>query len=297
MNTIIADRLVAEANERSGYGASALLNSANIIRNFATEITDVQQLQGVRGIGEGTLRRVQAILSGDVTSSSPITTRYDFTQLKFFGRVFQRQLYESGITSLQQLLTAVEEHRVSLTASQRLGLQYRDELAQRIPRAEVAAIGQKVIAACVAEGMRAELVGSYRRGKEDSGDVDVLITGDTNWIHRVVTRLQRDGLIKHIFSLGEVKLMAIAVGTSGVARSLDIRYVPPECWGSALLFATGPDKFNVFQRQVAIDKGWKLSEYGLFNAAGELLPSATELELFHQLALPYLSPVERDAAT
>lgn len=330
-NDLIADAIVAEARAREGYGASALLNASRIIREFPTPITDAKQLKGVSGIGKGTLERVARILElgaayrpptpppsqvavaaaaaaaeAGVSPASAATAivpspealpadAFDFCTLKFFGPVAKRNLYAQGIYTRAQLEKQAREHPESLNANQLAGLRFCDDLAERIPRDEVEEIAGLVVVAAQQEGMSAHLVGSYRRGKESSGDVDVLITGEKNWLHRVVDRLYRDGLLQYTFSLGEVKAMIVAVSPrTGIFRSLDIRFVPASDWASFLLFSTGPFQLNVVMRQAAIDRGWKLSEYGLFDTEGRRLPVVSEEELFCALDMEYLTPEERE---
>jgi len=353
-NSFIADRLEEEASARNDYGGIALMNSASIIRTFKAVITDARQLKGVRGIGEGTRKRVQAILelgeayqvpvpspvvaspakaldvpassvavaSAPVRSTSePVSTPpsakssekpskkrarleaeseqkepilFDFTCIKFIGAVCNRNLHEKGIHTLDELERRVANNSVSLQANQRAGLKYRLDLAQRVPREEVKEIGELVLAVVKKYDMRGDIVGSYRRGRADSGDIDVLITGDKNKIHRIVAELKVYS-IKYIFSFGEVKLMAVVMGTSGVCRSLDIRFVPEAIYASSLLFATGPMELNIYQRQLAIEKGMKLSEYGLVDGEGKLMAVGSEEAIFEVLGMEWLTPCEREA--
>jgi DNA polymerase/3'-5' exonuclease PolX len=89
--------------------------------------------------------------------------------------------------------------------------------------------------------------------------------------------------------------MAVAIGpTSGVYRSLDIRYVPEAIYIPSLLFSTGPFELNVHQRRLAIDRGLKLSEYGLIDKAGNTLDVRSEEEIFEALGMKYMSPEERE---
>jgi len=344
-NEQIAAALTAEAEAREGYGAAALLNAARIIATFPQPITDANQLKGIRGIGDGTRKRVAAILAGGVEnyvppqpsrlepvqqdpSASSASSGYDFTQIKFFGPVANRNLHAHGILTLQDLEIAVAEAQqrydengltteqgvilpqgVTITANQLAGIRYKEHLALRVPREEVKEIGDEVLRVAKALGMTGEIAGSYRRGKSDSGDVDVLLTGSRNRLHELVQELWDMGIIRYTFSLGEVKLMAVAVrpstlvpndqgdleaGREVVRRSLDIRYVPPETYGTSLLFATGSDVFNVHQRNIAIEQGLKLSEYGLTDAQGQRLPVYTEEDVFKALGMEYLTPMERE---
>jgi DNA polymerase/3'-5' exonuclease PolX len=79
------------------------------------------------------------------------------------------------------------------------------------------------------------------------------------------------------------------------ARRLDIRIVPFESYGSAILYFTGSKTFNTNMRSHALKKGYSLSEFGLTKISnGELIPCSTEEEIFKIINYPYKTPVERD---
>jgi DNA polymerase/3'-5' exonuclease PolX len=341
-NAQIAEALTAEAETRDGYGAKALHTAARIIATFPEPVTDANQLKGVRGLGEGTRKRVAAILAQGLSHyvpppkpepprTEPVSEgtppAYDFTQIKFFGRVANRSLHAHGLQALADLEAAVAtasrryeaagmsadqglilESGVTVTANQLAGLRYREHLALRVPRSEVKELGEEVLRVAAGFDLKGDIAGSYRRGKEDSGDVDVLLTGPRNRLSELVQQLWDLGIIRYTFSLGEVKFMGVAVRPTSlfrsetgelespvevVRRSLDIRFVPTETYGCSLLFATGSEVFNVKQRQIAIDQGLKLSEYGLVDAQGQRLPVHTEADVFTALGMEYVVPSER----
>jgi DNA polymerase lambda len=98
------------------------------------------------------------------------------------GLVRANQLYEAGARGIDQLRN--EPERFPLSTASRIGLAIYEDLLERIPRDEVAAIGEVVKAAVreIAPGDDAisiEVMGSFRRGAADCGDVDFLITRDT----------------------------------------------------------------------------------------------------------------------
>jgi DNA polymerase/3'-5' exonuclease PolX len=271
---------------------------------------------------------VRAVPSPAAAPESQEEDGYDFTQIKFFGPAANRNLHARGIRTLEELEVAVAEAQqrydelgldmskglitsqgVTVTANQLAGLRYREHLALRVPRAEVKEIGDVVLREAQQLGMVGEIVGSYRRGRPDSGDVDTLLTGPKNRLHDLIQRLWDLGIVRYTFSLGEVKAMLVAVRPSAInrsngaepdvarevtRRSLDIRYVPQDAYGVSLLFSTGPGEFNVAQRRIAIEQGLKLSEYGLADAQGQRIPAFTEEEVFATLGMDYLTPVERE---
>lgn len=153
----------------------------------------------------------------------------------------------------------------------------------------------------VAEGIRdkmrrlpsvkkAEIAGSMRRRKETVGDIDIL----------VITKKPKEA-VEHFASLVNVAKV-VSKGTTRVTVRLkegiecDLRVVPPESFGSALNYFTGSKAHNIALRRMAIKKGWKLSEYGLFGGANkdEQIAGKTEKGLYKKLGLAYIDPELRE---
>src|SRR5438309_7904210 len=76
---------------------------------------------------------------------------------------------------------------------------------------------------------------------------------------------------------------------------VDLRVVPPGVWGAALQYFTGSKAHNIRIREMAVRKGLKLSEYGLFHAeSGDLIVAETEEEVYERLGLPWIPPTLRE---
>jgi len=161
---------------------------------------------------------------------------------------------------------------------------------ERIPRKEMEhhrTILEKIIP-------EMEIVGSYRRGAETSGDIDVLIKGNLNLY---VSMLQECGYIIEILALGPHKCMAISQ-VNGKARRLDLLVTPDEEYAYAMLYFTGSDKFNVTFRQHALNMGYTLNEHRLELIDKESKVSKvpymkTEKDIFEFLGLRYIEPSKR----
>jgi DNA polymerase (family 10) len=76
----------------------------------------------------------------------------------------------------------------------------------------------------------------------------------------------------------------------------DLRVVGPESYGAALVYFTGDKRHNIELRRRAIHKGWKLNEYGLFDAEGRALAGEDEEGVYRALGLALIPPEERHGA-
>jgi DNA polymerase (family 10) len=136
---------------------------------------------------------------------------------------------------------------------------------------------------------KATYAGSLRRMAETIGDVDLLVSceGPSD----VMDALADSDLTARVISRGETR--SSIVTTAGL--QVDLRVVAPEAWGAALIYFTGSKAHNVRIREMAVRKGLKLNEYGLFRAkSGKLLAAETEEDVYERLGLPYIEPTLRE---
>jgi DNA polymerase (family X) len=150
---------------------------------------------------------------------------------------------------------------------------------------------------------RIEVAGSFRRGRETVGDIDLLAR---------VADGDRAGVMERFTGFAGVERVATAGETRGsvVLRSglpVDLRLLPEESWGAALHYFTGSKEHNVEVRKRARARGLKISEYGVFREegsegdagsadprAGTRIGGATEEEVFEAVGLPWIEPVLRE---
>lgn len=129
----------------------------------------------------------------------------------------------------------------------------------------------------------AEPAGSIRRRLETIGDIDLLVASDEP--QAVLEYLVHLPLVHEVLLRGPTKC-SILTRTN---LQVDVRVVPPVCWGAALQYFTGSKAHNIHLRQIAISQGKKISEYGLFEAdTGARLAGATEGEIYEALGLPWI---------
>ena len=136
---------------------------------------------------------------------------------------------------------------------------------------------------------RCDYAGSLRRMRETVGDIDLLVASeDAGPIMDAFTSLP---YVDRVLAHGDTK--SSVVTTRGL--QVDLRVIPPSCWGASLQYFTGSKAHNVKLRELAVRKKLKLSEYGLFHAGtDELIVAETEEEVYGQLGLPWIPPTLRE---
>lgn len=182
-----------------------------------------------------------------------------------------------GEKKLAQLRTAVGAHRTTAPGG-RLPIQEAYPIAQALIRGLREGAGAE----------RVEVAGSFRRGRETVGDLDILVTSDD------------PARAFDVFSsLPEVREVRLRGGTKEtvVLRSglqVDLRVVEPASFGAALIYFTGSKDHNVQIRSLAKERGLRVNEYGVLRGE-ERVAGRTEEEVYAALGLAWIPPELREA--
>jgi DNA polymerase (family X) len=133
----------------------------------------------------------------------------------------------------------------------------------------------------------AEIAGSFRRGRESVGDLDVLVTSEAP-----------ESVFDVFSKLPEVREVRLRGGTKETVvlrdgLQVDLRVVEPDAFGAALQYFTGSKDHNVRLRSLARDRGLKVNEYGVFRG-DERVAGRTEAEVYAALGLAWIPPELRE---
>jgi len=264
-------------------------------------VHDMDDLATVTGIGEGLTEKLYEIFeTGSLAAAEKIKAidRAEgftiFQDCYGIGAKKAKDLAATGLTSLAQLRAAAAANPKLLTAAQTIGLRHYEEFLLKIPRAEMVeheALLRDAIP------YPTTIMGSYRRGAAESGDIDTLLCSDgpaSLW--HAVTLLTLKGYITATLAHGEKKFMGVCKLPGGVHRRLDILVTPVKEVPFALVYFTGPMSLNVAMRKHCLERGLSLNEHG-FTATqdGVDVPDvSTEKGLFTCLGLEWIAPEERD---
>ncbi len=142
---------------------------------------------------------------------------------------------------------------------------------------------------------RFEAAGSFRRMRETVGDVDLLVTTpDAKAVTRAFTSFPS---IKQVYSEGDIKSSVLVEyqGYDGGPHLLqiDLEVLEAGSWGAGLQYFTGSKDHNVHLRGMAVEKGLKLNEYGVFRGE-EKIAGATEEDVYRAVGLPWIPPELRE---
>ncbi len=129
--------------------------------------------------------------------------------------------------------------------------------------------------------------GSLRRGKESIGDIDILVVSKDPSV--VMERFVSLSAVKDVLAKGHTKSSVVLQNE----MQADLRVVEAKCFGAASHYFTGSKEHNIHLRQLAKQKGWKVSEYGIFHGEKQI-GGETEEEMFSKFGLQYIPPELRE---
>jgi DNA polymerase beta len=310
---IIAALEVMHRKEKQGnvFKARAYARVISAVKDFPRPIKTMDDVDQIEGVGEGIRKKIQEVLetghleaADKINENGDIATTHDILQIYGVGPAKAKAIVEAGIRSIAALRKAVANGEVTLNEKQKIGLKHYDDVNKRIPRDEVQ-LHDRIISHAfhaVDPSFECQVVGSFRRGAADSGDVDVLVRGGTHELAAAIEKMRKEGYMIETLADGPKKFMGIARCTAtAAARRIDLLLTPDNEFAFALLYFTGSDKFNVAMRKHALTKGWSLNEHGL-TRTGKVreeevtLPDfKTEEDIFTFLGVPWVPPTERSA--
>ncbi len=140
------------------------------------------------------------------------------------------------------------------------------------------------------------VAGSVRRRKETIGDVDILIVA--NGRSPASAKASAGKVMDFFVNMPSVARIAAHGNTKSAIKlknglDVDVRVVPEESYGAALNYFTGSKYHNIALREIAMKKGFKLNEYGLFKGKNQIA-GKTEEEIYKKLGLDYIEPEMRE---
>jgi len=260
----------AAAAKRNAY-TGALAKLAEI-----PSITSPEDLKPLRGKakdgGSIYLRAVEILTTGtcavleEAKGDKDVWAAYDvFLEIHGIGPSMAYELAADGFRTIEDLKKAVAKGTLALNKTQTIGLTYHDNIKTRIPREEMLEHERILKEVATKAGCPlTDIVGSFRRGRPDSGDIDMLLCSTDSKMMDAMVKILTDGhYIREKLAHGAHKFMGICRLGKLPFRRLDILLTPPEEYGYALLYFTGSQKFNILVRQHALTLGYTLNEHCL----------------------------------
>ncbi|KAF2362120.1 DNA polymerase beta thumb domain [Trinorchestia longiramus] len=317
---------------RNGFKSNAYRGAAAALSTHPVRISSGKEAAKIKGIGKKISDKIEEFLTTGkleklekIRADGASAVLTELSRVSGVGPAKARQLYDEGIDSIEKLRKSAHQ----LNHHQQIGLKYLEEFEKRISRDEVEALEKAIRTSLksLREPLTLTVCGSYRRGSESSGDIDILLTVESSMassesengrsrergksttgkkldqkiqLQRVVHQLEKDQLVTDTLSLGDTKFMGVCrLNEDHLHRRLDIRLLAPDQYYCGVLYFTGSDLFNKEMRSAALDAGFTLNEYsirpmGCTGVPGEPLPVSSERDIFDYIGMEYKEPSERN---
>ncbi len=282
--------------------------AARAVGGYPEDLTgkDLKQILKVPGVGKSIGDKIHEFLtSGTITELEALRAQIpggvrDLMAIPGLGPKKAFALHEElGIGSVDDLAIAIGEGRVA--GLKGFGPKTQENILRGMT--QIASAAGRVtlgIAMDAAQDVIARLrdlpgvgkiayAGSLRRMCETIGDVDILVA--SRKAAPIMEGFARHPAVTRVLARGDTKSSVLVEH----GLQVDLRVVPAEVWGAAMIYFTGSKAHNVRIREMAVRAGLKLNEYGLFDAkTGELLAAKTEESVYAKLGLPFIEPTLRE---
>jgi DNA polymerase (family 10) len=295
------------------FRVRAYRNAARTIRDYPEPLAAMvelgkEKLKSIDGIGDDLAAKIMTLVqTGKLPQLEELKAQVPDSVLALLripgvGPKKAAALHkELGVKTLAELKAACEAGKVQklkgfgVKTEQIIlqGMSVAEQASVRMYWAEADQIVQELrehLSGCRAID-KIEFTGSYRRGKETVGDLDILITADDP--NPAMDCLGKYAPVAQVLARGETKMSV----RTGNGLQIDLRVVPPESFGAALQYFTGSKEHNVILRGMAKDQGLKINEWGVFRVKGDKetrIAGATEQEVYDTLDLPVFPPELRE---
>ncbi|MGZ4209216.1 MAG: DNA polymerase/3'-5' exonuclease PolX [Actinomycetota bacterium] len=290
------------------YRVRAYEKAARSIGGYSKDLRDLddKEILAIPNVGKHMLERIREYLETgtaheleDLREMVPAGMR-ELLRVPGFGPKKAILVHnELGVSSLSELAAAAEAHKlqgikgfgVKTEENILKGIRNYREQEERIPVDQALESAQRIIASLQEVSSIDEIAyaGSLRRMRETIGDLDILVAAsDPEPVMDAFVGMAR---VARVLAKGSTK--STVVTRRGI--QVDLRVVPHDAWGAALIYFTGSKAHNIKIREIAVKKGLKLSEWGLFLAKdSSTIAARTEEEVYEALGLPWIPPTMRE---
>lgn len=302
----IADLIEIDGGNR--FRIRAYREAARTIDGLSRSVAEMverdEDLSRLAGIGADLAGQIRAYVeTGSLPRLEELRKKLpaglsDLMEIRGLGAKRVRTLYrELGVTNVGELERAARKKGVRDLdgfgeKTERAILEEIDRLSR--DRGRIALFEAGRIARPLIEHLRRldgvkqlEIAGSFRRGRETVGDLDILVATKRGFdaAERLVAYEDVDDVLERGSSKCSVRL------SSGL--QVDLRSIPAVSFGAALLYFTGSKSHNIALRTIAKRKHRKVNEYGLFDG-DERIAARSEKEIYERLGLQFIEPELRE---
>ena len=297
----------AELYEMQGtlFKPRAFERASEALAALDRDVEDIYKKEGLQGlqeipaVGRGIAERVAEYLkTGRIREYDALKKKFPvdiagLSSIEGVGPKLIKLLYQKlKIKNVSELEKAAKagKLRVLPRMGEKLekkilkGVEFKKEGGGRFALGEILPLAREIKERLLkVKGVEAvELAGSLRRWQETIGDLDILAISEEP--EKIADYFAKMPEVAHVYAHGDTKIMVRLNPPAGGGIDADLRVVPAQSFGAALQYFTGNKDHNVEVRKIAIKKGYKLNEYGLFRGRKNIA-ARTEEEIYEKLGM------------
>ncbi len=307
----IAEYLSIDKEPTSRFESNAYEKAGFTIETLQEPIQEIYEKHGkeglmqLPGIGKGLAEKIEEVIkTGEIKKYNELRKKYpidlhSLSNIEGLGIKRAMSLYKAlGVKNIEDLKKAVDEKKVR--SIPRFGKKSEEAISNALKLMEARSnrfllghalpIAEQLVLKLDKTDLvkKIEISGSIRRMKETIGDIDILAISE-----------RPEEAIKAFTDFDDVESV-VAKGNTKVTVwlkagiSCDLRVISPESFASALQYFTGSKEHNIDIRKIAISKGYKLNEYGLFNKKDVAVKCNNEADIYNMLGMDYIPPEMRE---
>ncbi len=295
--------VLSEASGDDRFKAIAYRRASTSVKNLGEDIDEVRkrgELTEIQYVGEGIAKKIDEYLrTGRLEFLEKLEKKVpegavELMQVPGIGpRTALKLAKDHGVRTIAQLKSELEAGRLKDALGEVMSKRILESVEKmkvgqpRMLLVEATYLSRDLVSYFEGHGLKVEVAGSLRRGKSTVGDIDILCSDP-----RGAGALVGYQGVESVTERGPTKTSVLL--KNGV--QVDVRVVGEEQFGAALLYFTGSKEHNIILRNLAMEKGWKLNEYGLFDVkTGQSLAGRSEAEVYQKLGLRLIPPELREA--
>ena len=273
-----------------------------VLESFNKPIYSSKDVNKLPSIGKGFCKKINLISQkGTLNIYENIKKNNKSKSIILFQNIFgigtekARYIISQNIYTIKDLENAVKNNKIKLTHQQLIGLKYYDDLKNKISRDEITNFTNYIKELIENDNIKIYNAGSYRIGKSESNDIDLIISYKNISTKILYEILEKKNIIVETLSSGKQKGIYI-INFNNKYYKCDIAYVEDDLVPWYLLYFGSSREFSKHIRSIASKLGYKLNEKGLFDKKTGLridLKPKEEKYIFYYLKINYISPKNR----
>jgi DNA polymerase/3'-5' exonuclease PolX len=301
---------------KNTFRLQSIENAIKVLLKIKNVKITINQIKDLKGIGPGTIRRVEEIIKTGKLKEIKITTKDEkflrlMDELEESYGIGKKTAYglfkEHNIKSMDDLIKKVKSGEIILSDIAMKGLKFYGKITTKIPRKIIDSARELILDTLykIDSELFGAICGSYRRMKDESGDIDLIIIHPkiqtkldlkTNkYFKTIIKTLKINKFIIESLTGDDVESKYMGIFSfQGIIGRIDIRFIPYDSFYFAYLYFTGGVDLNKNMRLIANTHGYKLNEYGLYkDGSDKSVKVKSEKDIFDILGLNYLQPKDR----